>query len=445
MSESGFLASARAHFDRALPYTQDLNGWRGMSEWMFAPDRVVKVEFPVLMDDGFVHMFTGYRVLHSNVLGPGKGGIRFHPLVDEGEVKALAALMTWKCALVELPFGGAKGGVQCDATALSKREKERVTRRYIAALGDAIGPFTDIPAPDLYTNASTMAIVYDTYAMMHPGQNNLPVVTGKPLNLSGSAGREAATARGAVHATEHLLEVGAVPGLTTLDGLEIAIQGFGNAGSNAARLFNEAGAKVVAVSDSKGGIYEPNGLDIPRTTAHKTETGSVIDYPGTKPLGPREVLEVPCDVLVPAAIEGQITMDNVNAIQAKLVVEAANGPTTPDADLVLSERNIVVVPDMLASSGGVIVSYMEWVQNLDHQRWDETRVDSELRRRIHRAVEDIVTRRAELCENFATYQEQWHAAVPGSAPIPTPDLRTAAYTVACDRIRLATEQRGIWP
>jgi glutamate dehydrogenase (NAD(P)+) len=344
-----------------------------------------------------------------------------------------------------LPFGGAKGGVQCDATALSKREKERVTRRYIAALGDAIGPFTDIPAPDLYTNASTMAIVYDTYAMMHPGQNNLPVVTGKPLNLSGSVGRDAATARGAVYATEHLLEVGAVPGLTTLDGLEIAIQGFGNAGSNAARLFSEAGAKVVAVSDSKGGIYEPNGLDVPRVAAHKTETGSVIDYPGTKPLGPREVLEVPCDVLVPAAIEGQITMDNADAIQAKLVVEAANGPTTPDADLVLSERNIVVLPDILASSGGVIVSYMEWVQNLDHQRWDETRVDSELKRRIHRAVEDIVTRRAELCENFATYQEQWHAAVPGAAPIPTPDLRTAAYTVACDRIRLATEQRGIWP
>jgi glutamate dehydrogenase (NAD(P)+) len=298
MSDVGFLASARAHFDRALPYTSDLNGWRGMAEWMFAPDRVVKVEFPVHMDDGFVHMFTGYRVLHSNVFGPGKGGIRFHPSVDEDEVKALAALMTWKCALVQLPFGGAKGGVRCDATKLSKREKERVTRRYIAALGDAIGPFTDIPAPDLYTDAGTMAIVYDTYAMMHPGQNNFPVVTGKPLNLSGSVGREAATARGAVYATEHLLEVGGVPGLDTLDGIEVAIQGFGNAGSHAARLFRDAGARVVAVSDSRGGIFEPNGLDIAQVAAHKAETGSVIDFPGTKPLGPREVLEIPCDVLV---------------------------------------------------------------------------------------------------------------------------------------------------
>jgi len=445
MSDVGFLASARSHFDRALPYTENLNGWKGMAEWMFAPDRVVKVEFPVLMDDGFVHMFTGYRVLHSNVFGPGKGGIRFHPLVDEGEVKALAALMTWKCALVQLPFGGAKGGVQCDATRLSKREKERVTRRYIAALGDAIGPFTDIPAPDLYTDAATMAIVYDTYAMMHPGQNNFPVVTGKPLNLSGSVGREAATARGAVYATEHLLEVGGVPGLSTLDGLEVAIQGFGNAGSHAARLFRDAGAKVVAVSDSKGGIFEPNGLDIAQVATHKAETGSVIDFPGTKPLGPREVLEVPCDVLVPAALEGQITIDNAAEIHAKVIIEAANGPTTPAADLILSERKIAVLPDMLASAGGVIVSFMEWVQNLDHQRWGEHKVNTELKRRINRAVEDIVTRRVSLCESLDDYRESWYAAVPDAKPIPAPDLRTAAYTVACERIRLATEQRGIWP
>lgn len=445
MSDVGFLASARAHFDRALPYTSDLNGWRGMAEWMFAPDRVVKVEFPVHMDDGFVHMFTGYRVLHSNVLGPGKGGIRFHPSVDEDEVKALAALMTWKCALVQLPFGGAKGGVQCDATTLSKREKERVTRRYIAALGDAIGPFTDIPAPDLYTDASTMAIVYDTYAMMHPGQNNFPVVTGKPLNLSGSVGREAATARGAVYATEHLLGVGGVPGLNTVDGIEIAIQGFGNAGSHAARLFRDAGARIVAVSDSRGGIYEPNGLDVAQVAAHKADTGSVVDFPGTKPLGPREVLEIPCDVLVPAALEGQITVDNAEAIQAKLIVEAANGPTTPAADLILSERKVAVLPDMLASSGGVIVSFMEWVQNLDHQRWDEHKVDTELRLRINRAVEDIVTRRVSLSENLEEYRANWRDAVPSAPEVPAPDLRTAAYTVACERIRLATEQRGIWP
>jgi len=439
------LEATRAHFDRAVPFTDDLDGWRGLAEWLFLPERVIKVELPVVLDDGYVHMFRGYRVLHSSVLGPGKGGVRFHPLVDEDEVRALATMMTWKCALADIPFGGAKGGVRCDARNLSKAEKRRLTRRFVAALGDAIGPYTDIPAPDLYTDAETMAIVYDTYTMMHPGENNLPVVTGKPLNLSGSPGRDSATARGALLATEHLLSVGGVPGLTSLQGLSVAVQGFGNAGANAARLFHEAGARVLAVSDSRGGIHDPSGLPITHVLAHKAETGSVVEFHGTKPLDPRQILEVPCDILIPAAIEHQITGDNAGRVEAKLIVEAANGPTTPAADLILAERKISVVPDMLASSGGVIVSFFEWVQNLDHQRWSAAEVDRKLREKIHRAVDLMVTRRAALIDGLDRYRDRWSEAMPDAPEIPEPDFRTAAHSIAIERLRTATEQRGIWP
>ncbi len=436
---------ARTQFERAAPFVDDLNGWRDIAEWLLAPERTVQVMLPVVMDDGFVHLFTGYRVLHSTILGPGKGGIRFHPSVDEDEVRALAAWMTWKCALADIPFGGAKGGVQCDPTAVSPGEKRRITRRFIAALNHDIGPHTDIPAPDLYTDEATMAIVYDTFAMMHPGANNLAAVTGKPLNLGGSPGRAAATAQGVVFATGHFLEVGGMPGVAGLAGTTVAIQGFGNAGRHAARLFRGAGASVVAVSDTHGGVYDPHGLDVTAVAAHKDATGSVVDLPGTKPLAPREVLEVPCTVLVPAAIESQITLENVDRVQAKLVVEAANGPVSPGADLRLAERKIATLPDILANAGGVIVSYYEWVQNLQNEQWEEHDVIARLRTKVHRAVEQVVTRAAAIRQGFDGYQEAWAAARPTEPPLPPPNLRTAAYSIALERLRHATLQRGVWP
>ncbi|MFQ5966650.1 MAG: Glu/Leu/Phe/Val dehydrogenase [Acidimicrobiia bacterium] len=439
------LHAVRVQFERAAPFAGDLNGWRGISEWLFRPEQTVKVELPVVLDDGYVHMFTGYRVLHSTLLGPGKGGIRFHPLVDEDEVQALAALMTWKCALVDIPFGGAKGGVQCDPTSLTLSEKRRLTRRFIAALGDNIGPHTDIPAPDLYTDEGIMAIVYDTYAMLHPGENNLPAVTGKPVNLGGSYGRAAATSQGLVYATEHLLGVGGVPGMTSLQDVEVAIQGFGNVGGNSARLLHDAGASVVAVSDSSGGIYDPDGLDISQVASHKEKTGSVTEFPDSKPLAPREIFEVPCDILVPSAIEGQLTSGNAHLVQAKLVVEGANGPTTPEADLILGERKVAVLPDLLANAGGVIVSFFEWVQNLDNQRWEDRQVDEQLRDRIHSAVDHIVTRKAALIEGLDGYRARWRDAVPDAQELPAPDFRTAAYSIALERLRLAIDQRGVWP
>ena len=308
-----FADIARREFDRAIPFIHPLDGLRGMGAWLFEPERIIKLALPVRMDDGYVHTFTAYRVLHDNVRGPGKGGVRYHPDVNEHDVVALATLMTWKCALVDIPFGGAKGGVRCDPKSMSIDEKRRLTRRYISALGDDIGPHTDIPAPDVYTDAQTMAWIYDTYSMMHPGQNNLPVVTGKPLGLGGSLGRASATAQGLFYVLEHMVELGALPNVQTLVGAEVAIQGFGNAGRNAARIFSQAGAKVVAVSDSRGGIHDPDGLDVAQVEAYKDQTGSVVDFPGTKQLGPREVLEVACDVLIPAALEAQITTENASS------------------------------------------------------------------------------------------------------------------------------------
>jgi glutamate dehydrogenase (NAD(P)+) len=416
-----------------------------MAEMLFEPERVIKVALPVVLDDGYVHNFSGYRVLHDNVRGPGKGGIRFHPDVDENEVKALATLMTWKCALTDIPFGGAKGGVACDPRTLSEGEKRRITRRFIAALGDDIGPHTDIPAPDLYTDAQTMAWIYDTYSMMHPGQNNLPVVTGKPLDLGGSPGRETATAQGLFYVFEYLLSIGALPNLQELPDVEVAIQGFGNAGRNAARILSNAGARIVAVSDSRGGVFDNGGLELARVEAHKEETGSVVETPGTEPLDHREVLEVPCDVLIPAALQSQITTANAAHVEAKVIIEAANGPTTPDADDVLRDRGIRVVPDILSAAGGVVVSYFEWIQNLANERWTEAEVLGRLRTTMHRATDAMVTTRAALLDQFDGYQAAWAEAQPGAPPLPRPTLRTAAHVVAVRRCRQATEQRGIWP
>jgi glutamate dehydrogenase (NAD(P)+) len=436
---------ARRQFDQAVPFVHPLKGWRGMAEMLFEPERVIKLSLPVVLDDGFVHNFQGYRVLHDNVRGPGKGGIRFHPDVDESEVKALATWMTWKCALTDIPFGGAKGGVACDPKTLSEAEKRQITRRFIAALGDNLGPHTDIPAPDLYTDSQTMAWVYDTYSMMHPGQNNLPVVTGKPLDLGGSAGRETATAQGLFYVFEHLLSIGALPSLPDLSAMRVAIQGFGNAGRNAARLFQNAGARIVAISDSQGGIHNPEGLDLARVEVHKDETGSVVMMPDTKPLGSRGVLEVPCDVLIPAALETQITTENSPRVQAKVVMEAANGPTTPEADQLLWERGITVVPDILSTAGGVVVSYFEWVQNLANERWTEADVDNRLHTTMIEATDAMVTTRVGLLDGFDEYQEAWAEVQPDASPLLRPTMRTAAHVVAVRRCRRATEQRGIWP
>jgi glutamate dehydrogenase (NAD(P)+) len=425
---------AKAQFERILPYLPELQSSPGMAEFLLRPERTVSVTLPVRMVDGNVQVFQGFRVLHTSVRGPGKGGIRFHPDVNEDEVKALAAWMTWKCALVDIPFGGAKGGVSCDPRVLKADEKARITRRFITALGENIGPFTDIPAPDVYTDEQTMAWVFDTYQMMHPHQNNLPVVTGKPLDLGGSFGRSTATAQGSLDVTQRFLELGALPGLDGVHGTEVAIQGFGNAGRNAAELFRGAGARIVALSDSRGGIFEPGGLELLSVLEHKQLTGSVVDFPGAKQITNEELLELPCDILIPAALENQITTANATSIQAKLVVEAANGPVTPGADETLRRRGTPVLPDILANAGGVVVSYFEWVQNLENRQWSERDVQERLREKMYRSTEHVISQRAALLES--------HARDPR---LPEPDLRTAAYVVAVGRVARTMFQRGIWP
>ncbi len=435
----------RQQFDRAVPFADDLHGWRGIADWLFEPEHIMEVTLPVRMDDGFVHMFRGYRVLHSAIRGPGKGGVRFHPSAGIDEVKALATWMSWKCALVDVPFGGAKGGVACDTHRLSAREKERVTRRFTAALGDTIGPHTDIPAPDLYTDAQTMAWMYDTYSMMHPGEANLPVVTGKPVELGGLAARDGATARGAFYVTDHFLAIGGLAGVDSLDGRTVAIQGFGSAGRHAAGLFRDAGALVVAVSDSRGGIYDPAGLNVRAVGRFKDETGTVVGFPGSESLPQAGVLELECDILIPAAIENQITIRNASRVQARLVVEAANGPTTPAADDILAERGIKLLPDVLANAGGVVVSYFEWAQNIENQKWEEADVVEKLRTRMQRATEVVLTRRTALVEGLDGYREAWEEATKSSALVARPDLRTAAQVVAIQRCRTAALQRGVWP
>jgi glutamate dehydrogenase (NAD(P)+) len=436
---------ARLQFDEAIPYVDDLKGWKGASEWLFEPERVVKVTLPVVMDDGEVRIFRGYRVLHDTSRGPGKGGIRFFPSVDEDEVKALASWMTWKCAVVDIPFGGAKGGVECDTTKLSIDEKRRITRRFVTALGENIGPYTDIPAPDMYTDADTMAWIYDTYAMLHPNIENLGVVTGKPVDLGGIPGRSTATAQGAVFVAEHLLALGAVPGLSQIEGATVSIQGFGNAGRHAAFILRDLGARIVAVSDSKGGVYSRKGLDLDAVEAHKKETRSVVGTPGTRKIGVKAALEVPCDILIPAAMENQITRENVDKVDAKLIVEAANGPTTPAADRVLSSKGMLVAPDILANAGGVVVSYYEWVQNLEHEQWEERVVHERLRTKMYRAAENVLGTYRRITERFPEYQERWRRHMPEAKALRKPDMRIAAMATAVGRCKLAMDRRGVWP
>ena len=398
------------------------------------PRRTITVNCPVEMDDGMVHNFVGYRVLHNRLLGPGKGGIRYHPAANLSEVSSLAALMTWKCALLRIPFGGAKGGVICDPKRLSTRELRHLTRRFIAELGDNIGPHTDIPAPDMYTDAQTMAWILDTYDNMHPGRNNLPVVTGKPLDLGGSEGRSEATGRGCVYATERFLALGGVHGLADLAGARIAIQGYGEVGRVAARLYRDAGARIIAVSDSRAGILAQEGdsLDLDAVSAHKVREGVLTGVPGTLSLTNEDLLALECDILVPAALGGQIHSGNAERVQARLVVEGANRPITPAADDILHRRGIPVVPDILANAGGVTVSYYEWVQNLEHHSWSLDDINGRLRSRMFDATDRVVAR--------------WRA-FPADCPDQTlcRDLRTAAMVEAVERLGRVLEQRGIWP
>jgi glutamate dehydrogenase (NAD(P)+) len=424
---------ASQQFDRAVMYMPQLK--RGLIEFLKRPNRTVTLEFPVEMNDGSVRTFVGYRVLHSHVRGPGKGGVRYHQDVTVDEVRALASWMTWKCAVIDVPFGGAKGGVCCNPKELSEGDLRKITRRFISDLGDLIGPHTDIPAPDMYTDARTMAWIYDTYAMMHPGRNNLPVVTGKPLDIGGSHGRHEATARGCLFAAQRALARGVVSGLDGVRGARVVIQGYGNAGAIAATLFQQAGARIIAVSDSQGGIHREEGLDLEAVNAHKAAGKSVVGTPQTRTISNEELLTLPCDILIPAALENQIRRDNAESVRARFICEAANGPTTPAADRILYRKGIPVLPDILTNSGGVCVSYFEWVQNIENEQWDLEEVNNKLRTKMQRATDAVLDKQVQLNRM---------AAEKGSKLEPA-DLRTAALVVAIERVAGVALERGIWP
>ena len=380
--------------------------------------RELTVNFPVEMDDGSVEVFTGHRVQHNTGPGPTKGGIRYHQDVTLAEVKALAMWMTWKCAVVGLPYGGAKGGVQVNPKLLSQNELQNLTRRYTTEIQPFIGPNQDIPAPDVNTNPQIMAWLMDTYSM-NVGYSVPGVTTGKPIVLGGSEGRSEATGRGCVFAIENAAKV---IGLD-LAGSRTVVQGFGNAGSVAARLMTELDSKVVAVSDSRGGIYNPNGLDLAAVSAHKARTGTVQGYSEAENVTNEEILVLPTEILIPAALENQITADNAGLIQARLIAEAANGPTTPEADAIIYDRGIFVLPDIFANAGGVTVSYFEWVQALQAFPWTERQVN----------------------ERWRQIMEKAFAAVYGTATKYSVHMRTAALVRAIDRVAEFTRLRGIYP
>ncbi len=356
----------------------------GIHQMLSHPKREVTVSLPTRMDNGDTHVFTGYRVQYSDARGPSKGGIRYHPNVSLDEVKALACWMTWKCSIADIPFGGAKGGVICDPKAMSIHELERMTRRYTSAIADFIGPYRDVPAPDVYTNAQVMAWIVDTYSALK-GYMVPEVVTGKPIALGGSLGRDTATGRGAVFCTVEAAKVMKMD----LKKTTFAVEGYGNAGANYAEILQGYGSKLVAASDSKGGVMSKNGIDAKALLAHKAKTGSVVGMPGTQPVTDNELLKLDVDVLCPAALENAITPDIAKGMKAKVVVECANGPTTPAADKVLDANKVFLVPDILANSGGVIVSYLEWVQNLDRISWPEAEVNSKLEAKITGAFQDV--------------------------------------------------------
>jgi glutamate dehydrogenase (NAD(P)+) len=380
--------------------------------------RELTVHFPVRMHDGAVKVFTGYRVQHNTSRGPGKGGIRYHPSASLGEVKALAMWMTWKCAVVGIPYGGAKGAVICDPKNMTSQQLETLTRRYTTEIALLIGPDRDIPAPDVNTNAQTMAWIMDTYSM-HAGHTVPAVVTGKPLSIGGSEGRNEATARGAVYT---IIEASKHLGLD-LEGARVVVQGFGNAGSFSAKLMAELGAIVVGLSDTQGGIHNPKGLDPNKVDAYKRETGSVVGFPGSVTVSNSELLELDCDILIPAALENQIGEHNAPRIKAKLIAEAANGPTSPEADRILHEKGVFMIPDILCNAGGVTVSYFEWVQDLQNLFWREATINARLKEVMVKSFNDVLQ---------MSLKHKVH-------------MRTAAYMVAVARVAEATLTRGIYP
>jgi glutamate dehydrogenase (NAD(P)+) len=380
--------------------------------------KAVVVSVPVVMDNGTVQTFEGYRVTHNIARGPSKGGIRYHPDVSLSEVKSLAMWMTWKCALMNIPFGGAKGGVICDPKKLTRMELQKMTRRYTTEIINEIGPEKDIPAPDVGTDPSVMAWIFDTYSM-NKGHSVLGVVTGKPLNVGGSLGRLEATARGAMYCIREAIRKQEL----SFDGLRVAVQGFGNVGSYVAKFMHEQGAKVIAVSDSTSGIYNPDGIDIELALAHKQETGALAGLRGTESISNDELLLLDCDVLAPCALEQVITSENADKVKARIICEGANGPVTPTADEILDERGVLVLPDILANAGGVVVSYFEWVQGLQEFFWKEDEVNARLN--------DIVTRA--FNETWTTHQNR------GTS------MRMAAYGLAVQRVSEATTTRGLYP
>ena len=382
------------------------------------PKRILEVSVPVRMDNGVFTMFTGYRVQHNMSRGPSKGGIRFHPDVTLDEVKALAMWMTWKCALVNIPFGGAKGGVICDPKSMSVQELENLTRRFTTEISIIIGPEKDIPAPDVYTTPQIMAWIMDTFSMQH-GYSIPGVVTGKPISIGGSQGRDKATARGCLYVVDEAMNSLGIP----VQGARVAIQGFGNAGLHAGELMAQRGYTIVAASDSRGGVYSERGLNVAELIAHKETTGSVVGLENTDSISNHELLVCECDVLVPAALEKVITADNARKIKAKIVAEAANGPTLPEADDILYERNIMVLPDILANAGGVTVSYFEWVQDLQNNFWEEDEINKRLKQKMTRAF-------AETADQARRYNV---------------DMRRGAYAVAVSRVAEATAERGLYP
>jgi glutamate dehydrogenase (NAD(P)+) len=427
-------------FDRAARYIVDLK--KGLVDFLKKPKRITTVNFPIELDDGSVMSFTGYRVIHNRVFGPGKGGIRFHPEVTWEEVVSLAKLMTWKCALVNIPFGGAKGGVVCDPKSLSEGELRRITRRFTSELFDVIGPYKDIPAPDLYTSEQTMAWIYDTYDILNPGYNNRPVVTGKPVEMGGSYGRIDATGNGSVYATERFLSKALLPDRLEIAGARIVIQGFGDVGAVAAKAFCRRGGCIIAVSDSQGGIYREEGLDPDKVEQFKAEHGTVVGMPDTMSITNTELLELECDILMPAALGTQIHGGNANNVKAKLVVEAANNPTTPQADDILHQKGILVLPDILVNAGGVTVSYYEWVQNQANEQWDPEEITDKLKTKMYKAVDEVFKRWQSFVVGEEPLTKDGKAMAQESQP---PDFRTIALIIAIERVTRATLMRGIWP
>ncbi len=380
--------------------------------------KAVEVSIPVALDDGSIGVFQGFRVTHNIARGPSKGGIRYHPAVTLDEVKALAMWMTWKCALMGLPFGGAKGGVVCNPKTLSEGELERLTRRYTSEIINDIGPERDIPAPDVGTDGRVMAWIFDTYSM-NKGHSVLGVVTGKPLAIGGSLGREEATARGSLYCIQSL----AGKQGRRLGDYVVAIQGLGYVGANLARLLHLEGAKVVAVSDSQGGAYNPNGIDVPAALAHKSEHGTIVGLGNADAVTNAELVELPCDILAPCALEQVVHEQNADRVKASVICEGANGPVTPAADAILEDRGVLVVPDVLANAGGVVVSYFEWVQGLQEYFWREDEVNAKLH--------DIVAR---------AFEEAWHVRDSRET-----SLRMASYGIAVQRVAEATTTRGLYP